>query len=129
MGQGIYRVVGFGCLNPPPFDSDNDIKPCLYDVLEMSCDCEPQYAMIPLAVDDRFLQRELNLPPLPAGLPHVEDRTARVVKRCRWWPDVGKKGVWVSRRIEAQWELIREVAKQRGWELPPGMVIFASDWD
>ena len=129
MGQGLYRCVGYGCLNPPTFDWDNDdVKPSMFSLLNVSYEAEPSYVMIPFGVDDEHLQESWNLPPLTAGLPHVKDRTARVVKQCRWWPDVGTNGVWVSHRIEAQWELIRVVAKQRGWKLPKGKVIFVCDW-
>lgn len=129
MGQGIYRAVGFGCVNPPMFDWDSDVSPPLFDVVRVECEAEPSYVMIPFGVDDGFLQLSWGLPPLPEGLPNIKDRTAKVVKRCDWWPDVGKKGIWVPRRIEAEWDLIRVVAKSRGWKLPEGKVIFVSDWD
>ena len=117
MGQGIYRVVGFGCLNPPPFDWDHDDRPCLHNVLETSYECEPSYAMVPFGVDDGFLQDWEGLPSLPEGLPHVADRTAV-------YADIS-----VPLRIAHLWEFIRTIAVSRGWELPPGRVIFASDWD
>jgi hypothetical protein len=129
MGQGIYRAVGFGCLNPQPFDWDNDVSPSLFSALRTSYEAKPSYVMLPFGVDDEFLQESWCLPPLPLGLPNINDRTAKVVKRCDWWPDVGKKGIWVPRRIEAEWDLIREVAKARGWKLPKGKPIFVCDWD
>ncbi len=133
MGQGIYRCVGWGCLNPPPFDFDSDTtKPLLLDLLEVGYETEPNYAMVPFGVDDGFddgfLQRDWNLPGLPNGLPHVGEYEAVVGRRCQWWPDVGKDGVWVCRRIVETWELIRAEAKRRGWELPEGQVIFVCDW-
>lgn len=129
MGQGIYRSVGWGCLDPPCFDWDADSKPPLFDVLATEYETEPRYIMIPLAVDNEFRQKEGHLPPLPAGLPHVHDRTAVIVPRCTYWPGVGKRGIWVSERIVATWELIRIVARERGMELPKGQPIFVSDWD
>ena len=97
MGQGLYRCVGWGCLNPPHFDWDNDRElPSLYDVVRTNYEAEPGYLMIPFAVDDGFLQTSWSLGPLPEGLPHVEARTAVTVPRCEWWPDIGKRGVWVS---------------------------------
>lgn len=129
MGQGLYRCVGWGCLNPPSFDWDADKEPCLFDVVEAAYEATPKYMMIPLAVDDEWLQNSWNLPALPDGLPHVEPRTAVTVPRCEWWPDVGKKGIWVSRRIEQTWEILRTIAAPRGLCLPAGEVIFACDWD
>ena len=129
MGQGLYRAVGFGCLNLSPFDFDSDARPSLFDAMRVSYEAEPSYVMLPFGVDDECLQESWGLPPLPEGLPHIKDRTAQVVRRCKWWPDVGKKGIWVPHRIEGEWELIREVAKSRGWKLPKGKAIFVCDWD
>ncbi len=130
MGQGLYRCAGWGCLNPPPFSFDNDNEqPSLFDLVETSYEAKPNYIMIPFAVDDEFLQASWNLPPLPDGLPHVKPRTAVAVPRCEWWPDIGKKGVWVSRRIVQTWEMLRLVAKHRRLVLPEGEPIFVCDWD
>lgn len=129
MGQGLYRCVGWGCLNPPHFDWDDDDRPLLFDLVETSYEAEPNYIMIPFGVDDGWLQKAWNLPALPEGLPHVEPRTAVALSHCEWWPDVGKAGVWVSRRIRDTWELIRRVAKEKGLELPEGEPIFVCDWD
>lgn len=129
MGQGLYRSVGWGCLNPPRYDWDNDDVPRLWDAIETSYEAEPDYLMLPFGVDDEWLQKAWNLPPLPDGLPHVRPRTAVVAPRCEWWPDVGTAGVWVSSRIVGLWELLRVVAKTRGLELPEGRPIFVCDWD
>ena len=130
MGQGLYRCVGWGCLNPPQFDWDGDNeRPPLFDVVETRYEAEPDYLMIPFGVDDEVLQERWNLPPLPMGLPHVQDRTAVAVRRCEWWPDVGKKGIWVSNRIVETWEMLRLVAASRGLSLPEGEPIFVCDWD
>ncbi len=130
MGQGLYRYVGWGCLNPPAFDWDgDDAIPDLFSAVSTSYEAEPEYIMIPLGVDDEFLQASWNLPPLPKGLPHVEPRTAVAVPRCEWWPDVGKRGVWVSCRIVALWEMVRIIARHRGLELPEGEPIFVCEWD
>lgn len=129
MGQGLYRMLGWGCLNPPDFDWDNHPS-LLYDVVRMSYEAESYYLMIPMAIDDEWLQKAWNLPPLPkGGLPHIEPRTAQVVPRCEWWPDVEKTGVWVSGRIVQTWEMFRQLAKVRGIELPDGQPIFVCDWD
>ncbi len=129
MGQGLYRCLGWGCVNPPQFDWDADKIPSLFGVVETSYEATPGYIMIPLAVDDKFLQDEWNLPPLPKGLPHVTPRTVVPVARCEWWPDVGKKGVWVAHRIVETWEILRLIARERGLELPVGEPIFVCDWD
>lgn len=130
MGQGFYRCVGWGCLNPPPFDWDGDSeKPSLFDALLISDGASLNYIMIPFGVDDSILQEEWSLAPLPKGLPHAEPYTAVTVKRCKWWPDIGKRGVWVSDHIVVLWELVRIIARQRGLELPAGEPIFVCDWD
>ena len=129
MGQGLYRCVGWGCLNPPHFDWDNDERPCLFDVVRTSYEAQPNYIMIPFGVDDEFLQTSWNLPSLPGGLPHIESRTATTVPRCEWWPDIGKSGVWVSNRIVKTWELLRLIARSRGFELPEGEPVFVCEWD
>jgi hypothetical protein len=129
MGQGLYRAVGFGCLNPPDFEGDNRPTPGLHDAVEYGYEAEPDYAMIPFGVDDEALQAWWGLPPLPKGLPHIEEYTAQIVERCRCWPDVGTHGIWVPHRIESTWELLREVAKVNGVDLPEGQPIFVCDWD
>ena len=130
MGQGLYRCAGWGCLNPPEFDWDGDSeKPDLFSVILTSYEAQPNYIMIPIGVDDEFLQTAWSLPPLPEGLPHVEPRTAVTVPHCEWWPDIGKRGVWVSSRIVAMWEMVRIIARQRGTELPEGEPIFVCEWD
>ena len=126
MGQGLYRCVGFGCLRPPRMET---AELSFLDALRIRYEAEPDYAMIPFGVDDSWLQAAWNLKPLPIGLPHVKDRQARYARRCRWWPDVGKGGVWVSQRIEAQWDMVRREAWRYGWRLPVGKVVFVCDWD
>ena len=129
MGQGLYRCLGFGCLNPPPFAWDSDLGQMVHDVVHTSCDAEPLYLIVPMAIDEAFLRETQSLPSLPAGLPHVEDRTAVTVARCRSWTDVGKLGVWIPQRIVATWELVRFFARTRGVQLPPGEPVFVCDWD
>jgi len=130
MGQGLYRCVGWGCLKPPQFDWEgDDTQPLLFDVVETRCEAEPDYLMIPFGVDNKFLQKDWNVPPLPAGLPHVHDRTAVAVRRCESWPNAGTKGIWVSNRIVTTWEILRLVAAQRGLTLPEGEPVFVCDWD
>lgn len=130
MGQGLYRMLGWGCLNPLPFNWDGDEGLRLYDLVKTSYECKPDYIVIPLAVDDEWLQQSWNLAPLPqGGLPHVEPRTARIASRCQWWPDVEKTGVWIDRRIVATWELVQKFALTKGLELPDGHPVFLCDWD
>jgi hypothetical protein len=109
---------------------DEDPKPFLIDALNVTNEAEPECIMIPVAVDARMLQINWGVPALPAGgLPHVEPRRAVEVDRCEWWPDIGKRGAWIPHCVVARWELIREVAKSRGLELPEGSPIFVCDWD
>lgn len=131
MSQGLYRCVGWGCLNPPQFDWDNNKAQSLFNAVQTRCEAEPDYIMIPFGVDNEFLQASWNLPALPDGLPHVKPRTAVTVTRCEWWPDRGRlaKGVWVSRRIVETWYLLQIVARERGLELPEGEPIFVCEWD
>jgi hypothetical protein len=127
MGQGLYRCVGFGCLRPPRMEELEE--PSFLDALRMRYQAKVDYAMIPFGVDDEWLQAAWNLKPLPPGLPHVGKYEARYARRCRWWPDVGTGGVWVSGRIEAQWDMCRREALQHGWRLPAGKVVVVCDWD
>lgn len=132
MGQGLYRCLGWGCLNPPLYDWDLEYQReqiSLLDILKRSYEAKPDYLMIPISVDDSFLQAWWSLSALPEGLPHVEPRTAVTVPRCEWWPDYGKSGVWVSSWVVSLWELICTVAQTRGLELPAGEPIFVCDWD
>ncbi len=132
MGQGLYRCVGWGVLNPPPIDWDDEgelYATDLYSVFQVAYEAKPEYLMIPFGVDDEFLQASWNLPPLPPGLPHVEPRTAVTVPRCEWWPDVGKAGVWVSWRIVKTWEALRLIWKAREIDLPEGEPLLVCDWD
>ena len=127
MGQGLYRCVGFGAVDAPGvnWDKFDDI----YDIVRTSYECKQNYVMIPIAIDEGWLRRAWNLSELPEGLPHVQDRTAVAVQRCESWPDVGKKGIWISHRIVKTWEVIRNLAKEKGIDLPEGEPVFASDWD
>lgn len=130
MGQGLYRCVGWGCLNPPQFDWDEDNeRPSLYDAIQTTYEAKPDYIMIPFGVDDEYLQTSWSLPSLPEGLPHIEPRTAVTVPRCEWWPDIGKTGVWVSSRVVTMWEMLRVIARPRGFELPEGEPVFVCEWD
>ena len=117
---------------PPDFDWDDDSEQeqhSLFGAIRTSYEATPDYIMIPIGVDDEFLQMSWSLPPLPKGLPHVAPRTAVAVPRCEWWPDIGKRGVWVSSHIVALWEMIRIIARQRGLDLPKGEPIFVCEWD
>lgn len=128
MGQGLYRCVGWGCLNPPHYDWDGEEQPDLFTAIKTDYEAEPGYIMIPFGVDDEVLQESWNLPPLPDGLPHVKPRMAVAVHRCEYWPHVGKSGVWVSSRIVQTWELLRVIAASRGLALPEGEPVFVCDW-
>lgn len=122
-------MLGWGCLNPPNIYWDSPEFKLFYDVTQTSYEANPNYIVIPIAVDDKFLQVSWNLPSLPYGLPHIEPRTAQAVPRCQWWPGVGKDGVWVDRRIVSTWEILRQFAEARGVQLPEGEPIFVCDWD
>lgn len=128
MGQGLYRCLGWGCLNPPAIDFD-ELPTDFVDVLRSANETEQDYVMIPMAVDDPFLQESWGLPDLPKGLPYVQSNEVVRVECCEWWPDVGKRGVWVPGRIVSCWELLRRLAKIEGFELPEGHPIFVCDWD
>ena len=131
MGQGLYRCIGWGCLNPPPeFTFDDEKFAFLFDVLKSSCEAVPDYLMLPFGVDDHLLQSWWSLGGLPKGLPHVEPRTAVTVPSCKWWPDVGKgkSGIWVSNRIVHTWNAVRTVVRGLGVELPEGEPIFVCDF-
>jgi len=129
MGQGLYRCAGWGCLNPPSLDWDSRFGDQLLSIVRTESEAEPGYIMIPFAVDDKLLQVWWSLAPLPKGLPHIEPRTAVSVPQCQWWPDYGKAGVWVSDRLSRTWELLREIARDRGIDLPEGEPLFVCDWD
>ena len=78
MGQGLYRCVGWGCLNHPQFDWDNDQQPFLFDVVQTAYEAQPDYIMIPFGVDDEHLQAAWNLPALPEGATGQQLREAVV---------------------------------------------------
>ena len=96
MGQGLYRMIGFGVLQSPAINWDENGD--LYDLVQTSYECAQDYVMIPFGIDEGWLRKSWTLGELPKGLPHVEPRTAVAVKRCQWWPDVGKDGIWVCDR-------------------------------
>lgn len=127
MGQGLYRIVGFGVVNAPHVNWDENID--IYGLVHTSYECAQNYVMIPFGIDDSRLRESWTLGELPKGLPHVDPRTAIAVKRCKWWPDVGNDGIWVCNRIEKMWEFVRKLAKEKGIELPGGEPVFACDWD
>lgn len=133
MGRGLYRMLGWGILNPPAFNWDDDDPPYLFDLVETSYETTPEYLMLPIAIDDGFLQvhRSLSsLDNLGFKLPHVTARHAVTVPRLTWWPDVGvKEGAWVSSWFVDMWELIRRTAATKGLDLPEGSPILVSDWD
>ena len=118
MGQGLYRMVGYGVLNPPDFDVDNTDNGDIYAAVECSYEAEPPYMLIPFGVDDEFLQDWMRLPGLPDGLPHVHDRTAVEVADFRY-----------PSRARGIWECLRTLAKTRGIDLPEGGTVFVCDWD
>ena len=127
MGQGLYRIVGFGAVDLPHIDWDENTD--IYDLVRTSYESEQAYVIIPFGIDEGWLRQSWTLGKLPDGLPHIEPRTAVAVKRCQWWPDVGKDGIWVCERIVKMWEFVRKLAKERGIELPEGEPVFACDWD
>jgi len=117
MGQGLYRMVGYGVLNPPDFDWDNTDNGDIYDAVKCSCEAEPPYMMVPFGVDDEILQDWWWLPSLPDGLPHVHNRTAMEVARIR-----------CPSRARGVWRCLRALAKTQGIDLPEGGPIFVCDW-
>lgn len=126
MGQGIYRIVGFGVVNAPAIDWDSNDD--IHGLVHTAYECEQTFVIIPFGVDQDWLQRSWTIGPLPKGLPHIDDRTAVAVKQTHWWPDVGKDGIWVADRIVRMWEVIRLLAKEKGIDLPVGEPVFASDF-
>ena len=120
-------MVGFGLVEAPQIDWDSNTD--IYDLVQTSYESTQNYVMIPFGIDDEFLRESWNLGELPKGLPYIKPRTAVAVKRCEWWPDVGKDGIWVCSRIVKMWEIVRSLATERGIELPEGEPVFACDWD
>lgn len=118
MGQGVYRGVGIGMLNPPSELCNDALLQTAADCLKFAYECEPEYAVVPAAVDDEALQEWEHLGPLPDWVPAVKDRTAVEVRdRC------------CLDRQRAVWELVRQAARTCGIELPLGQIIAYSDYD
>lgn len=130
MGQGIYRLYGYGLLGDDVPEGLYDNVPTIVDLLHWPYECENQFAVIAIAVDDAFLQEWWALAPLPkAGLPHIHPREAAKVRAASGWPqDVTEEGIYVSGRTEKFWKHIQGLCAQSGVELPDGYPVFLSDW-
>ena len=130
MGQGHYTQLGFGVIDPP-LCGDEDAWdelwwkaektfPKLAYGLRQAYECEPDFLLICLAVDDEFLQDERGVPALPDDCPRVGKRQCRYV-------DVPSQ--IVSREVRQQWAWLRKEAAKFAVVLPAGKLVLAADWD
>jgi hypothetical protein len=134
MGQGLYTMLGYGVLNPPWADDDetnDDVTTAMMDLgLQTSSECAPTYVVIPLAVDDAWLQEHWKLPPFPDMLPHPQSRTARVLPLDTV---PGEVACFIAFQPSAvlleQWEQARALYHKAGLVLGDPALIVLNDWD
>ena len=135
MGQGLYTMLGYGVLNPPCADDDetnDDVTTAMMDLgLQTSYECAPTYVVIPLAVDDAWLQDYWKLPPLPDMLPHPKPRTARVLPLDTVPGDVACLSAFRPSAVllVQRWEQARALYHRAGLALGDPALIVLNDWD
>ena len=118
MGQGLYTALGFGALDPDWTGAENENA---YDVLEalgvsMSCECNPAWIAVLLAIDEACLRLDWSLVELPLDTPRVHTRTARYL-------DGTSLDLTAARAIWAN-----AIRAETGIVLPPGRIVLLSDW-
>ena len=136
MGQGLYDLLGWGVLTPPHVPND-DTQDALCDAvttlgLRTAYETTPDYLVIPLAVDEGFLQEHWHLPALPLWVPRVEARTARVID-MPWLrgapPGIEHLGSQGRAEVAATWIAAQRLYAQAGLVLGAAQLILLSDWD
>jgi hypothetical protein len=140
MGSGLYDLLGWGVLDPPlllhPPEPDGTvwINDALYDAvahlhLEQSCETEPDYLVIPLAVSQPFLQEYWKLPPLPNWCPRVGPRRARRVRSRLAAQDAHALATQRGIDLTQVWGEAQRIYTDFGLTLPAATLLVLNDWD
>lgn len=129
MGQGLYTMLGYGVLNPPWLDEESHGE-ALWHLkehlrLEQSYECEREYLLSPVAIDEPWLQEQWHLQPMPDWVPRVQPYDARRlrVSATRARPFL-EDGTLAQRWAEAQ-----VTYAQEGLMLPAAYWVLVSEWD
>jgi hypothetical protein len=125
MGQGLYNMLGYGCLNPTFIlgeDDCIDLPDALRDLgLQSMNETEDEYLVIPLAVDDRLRQQEDKVPPLP-------DHVLRCAPRRAQYADPSLK-FDVPAKIKKNWKKAQAFYRKNKLVLPDARLVIINDWD
>lgn len=130
MGQGLYTAVGFGVIAPPRvLDPDNpryerDDMPDFVEGRMSSYECNPDYLVVPLAVDDGCLQDWWGLPCLP------HDEVAAMVKprTCKRLAVMPPSLASAATEAAKKWREVQAWYASHGHSLPDGYPVLLSDW-
>lgn len=125
MGQGLYNMLGWGVLNPP-YLKDDEASDALFDEaydlnLHTAYECEPDFLVVRLAVDDGFLQEWWQLPELPESVLRCAPRRARYAEApdCFAPPDDARE----------TWQSAKVLFEKAGLTLPDARLVVINDWD
>ncbi len=125
MGQGLYNMLGYGCLNPPAIEDEDgyvDLPDEIRDLgLRDQYETKDEYLVIPLAVDDGFLQDEMSVPALPDRILRCPPRRARYFDSAVVFS--------VPQIVKENWAKAQAEYKARGLSLPDGRLVVINDWD
>lgn len=125
MGQGLYNLIGYGVLNPDRLDEEDDAQERAYGELDdlgldYGYETDPDYAVIPLAVEDEVLQEWWKLPALPDTIYRCAPRRAREIEETAYAvPDA----------VKARWREAQAIYKSCGLTLGEAKLIVLNDWD
>lgn len=124
MGQGLYNLLGFGVLEPPmPEDDDerDDMYTRLDDLgLKTTYECEPEFLVVPLAVDDGFLQDWWKIPALSDDVLRCAPRKARYAN---------DDSISVPDKARETWKVAQTRYRAVGLTLPDAQLVVINDWD
>jgi hypothetical protein len=136
VGQGIYRMLGYGVIAPDEMIYTEEdarhrellVKP-LSDKVKTPYESKPCFMVLPLAVDDTFLQNEMRI----EDLPH-DAMGGSVANGCAKWIGVNTRKFSETLRAsvakaEDEWAVIHEAFQQSGITLPVAGFVLISDWD
>jgi hypothetical protein len=143
MGDGSYSAIGFGCIlegieawqdNTTGLDPERharEVEQRLIDLpdreeladitLNTAEEARPDYLVIPLATTNTHQAWSWGVEELPIECPIPLDELVST------WMDVISPEALVQ--AQQAWETVRATAKTVGIRLPPGRLIYISDWD
>lgn len=144
MGQGLYSGIGFGCIiegaeHWQVNTTGLDTKSLAWEVerrireelgsegelddihLQMREEAAPNYLIIPLATTERMRAQRGKVEQLPIYCPiPLNDLISS------WLAVISPEAL---AQAQQDWETVRAAAKAMGISLPPGQLIYISDWD